>query len=142
MKKSFSTIILLIFMGSVFSQTYDLTLNVRNCDNNGGKLMIAAFKGANDFKNKENSAFNDAVTVNDSTVEINFHNIAPGKYAIAIFHDQNLDNILNTNQIGIPTEGFGFSGDYSLFTKPKFKDCSFQINNDTTIVINMHYLWN
>ena len=82
------------------------------------------------------------VVVNDSTVEVNFRNISAGKYAIAIYHDQNLDNKLNTNQIGIPTEGFGFSGNYSLFKKPKFKDCSFEINNDTTIVINMHYLWN
>ncbi|PLX03443.1 MAG: hypothetical protein C0595_07140 [Marinilabiliales bacterium] len=142
MKKQLLTIILLLFIGYGFSQNYSLTLNVKNCDPSGGKIMIAGFKGANDFNKKENSAFNKAVVVNDSTVEVNFHNISSGKYAIAIYHDQNIDNKLNTNQIGIPTEGFGFSGDYSLFKKPKFNDCSFEVNNDTTIVINMHYLWN
>ncbi len=142
MKKQFLTIVLLLFIGLGFSQTYSLTIKIENCDSSGGKLMIAGFKGASDFNNKENSAFNKAIIVNDSTVEVNFRNISPGKYAIAIYHDQNLDKELNLNQIGIPTEGFGFSGDYSLFKKPKFKDCGFELNNDTTIVINMHYLWN
>ena len=33
---------------------------------------------------------------------------APGNYAVALFHDENDDHHLNTNALGIPTEGYGF----------------------------------
>jgi uncharacterized protein (DUF2141 family) len=104
--------------------------------------MIAAFKNERDFKTKENASFRKSVEANDTSLIVSLKNIPKGKYAIAIFHDQNADNELNVNDIGIPSEGFGFSGDYSIFKKPKFRDCSFELSNDTSIVINIHYLWN
>ena len=101
MKRQFLSILFLLFFVGVFSQTHSLTLEIKGCDNSGGNLMIAGFKGAKDFNKKENSAFNKSEKVENSTLKLSFHNIEEGDYAIAIYHDQNLDNKLNLNQIVI-----------------------------------------
>jgi uncharacterized protein (DUF2141 family) len=38
---------------------------------------------------------------------LSFH-IKPGKYAIAVIHDENCNGKLDTNMFGIPKEGYGF----------------------------------
>jgi hypothetical protein len=43
---------------------------------------------------------------------------APGYYAVALFHDENDDHHLNTNALGIPTEGYGFSNNPTLYFGP------------------------
>jgi uncharacterized protein (DUF2141 family) len=37
-----------------------------------------------------------------------FSDIKPGKYAIAVIHDENCNGELDSNLFGIPTEGYGF----------------------------------
>ncbi|MBS0273131.1 MAG: DUF2141 domain-containing protein [Proteobacteria bacterium] len=43
---------------------------------------------------------------------------APGFYAVALFHDENNNHHLDTNFLGIPTEGYGFSQNPKLFLGP------------------------
>ncbi len=39
--------------------------------------------------------------------------IAPGKYNISYFHDENKNNELDADFMGIPKEGYGFSNNAS-----------------------------
>lgn len=43
---------------------------------------------------------------------------APGVYAVALFHDENANGHLDTNALGIPTEGYGFSNNPTLYFGP------------------------
>lgn len=43
---------------------------------------------------------------------------APGIYAVALFHDENANGHLDTNALGIPTEGYGFSNNPTLYFGP------------------------
>src|SRR5579864_8327859 len=43
---------------------------------------------------------------------------APGNYAVALFHDENANGHLDTNALGIPTEGYGFSNNPTLYFGP------------------------
>ena len=57
-------------------------------------------------------------------------NLKPGKYAFKYFHDENNDEKINTNLIGIPKEGYGFSNNAKgFFGKPSYKDVVFQLNS-------------
>jgi uncharacterized protein (DUF2141 family) len=42
----------------------------------------------------------------------------PGFYAVALFHDANDNGHFDTNFAGIPTEGFGFSNNPTLYLGP------------------------
>jgi uncharacterized protein (DUF2141 family) len=47
---------------------------------------------------------------------------APGRYAVALFHDENANGHLDTNGLGIPTEGYGFSNNPTLYLGPPALD--------------------
>jgi uncharacterized protein (DUF2141 family) len=65
----------------------------------------------------------------------------PGAYAVALFHDENDDHHLNTNALGIPTEGYGFSNDPTLYFGPPGLDkVRFALHpGDNPIAIRMKY---
>ncbi len=43
---------------------------------------------------------------------------APGNYAVALFHDENANGHYDTNFLGLPVEGAGFSKNPTLFVGP------------------------
>jgi uncharacterized protein (DUF2141 family) len=66
---------------------------------------------------------------------------APGTYAVALFHDENDDHHLNTNALGIPTEGYGFSNNPTLyFGPPDLAKVRFALHSgDNPIAVRMKY---
>jgi uncharacterized protein (DUF2141 family) len=52
---------------------------------------------------------------------ITFANVAPGRYAVALFHDENANGRLD-KVLMVPKEGFGFSRDAPVrFGPPRFR---------------------
>ena len=66
---------------------------------------------------------------------------APGYYAVALFHDENDNHHLDTNSLGIPTEGYGFSNNPTLyFGPPDLSRVRFSVHpGDNPITIRMKY---
>jgi uncharacterized protein (DUF2141 family) len=66
---------------------------------------------------------------------------APGYYAVALFHDENDNHHFDTNSLGIPTEGFGFSNNPTLyFGPPDLSRVRFSVHpGDNPIAIRMKY---
>jgi uncharacterized protein (DUF2141 family) len=52
------------------------------------------------------------------TLRFAFPGLKPGRYAVAVYHDENDNGELDTNLLGIPTEGYGFSNDATGFAGP------------------------
>jgi len=68
-----------------------------------------------------------APAINGETVQ--FRNVEPGRYAIALFHDENANGRMD-KMLMMPKEGFGFSRDAPLqFGPPKFGAASFAVGN-------------
>ena len=62
----------------------------------------------------------------------NFDGLAPGVFAVGMIHDENDNRKLDTNWMGIPTEGYGVSRDaIRKFTTPRFKDAAFSYGGGT-----------
>lgn len=58
---------------------------------------------------------------------IHFDGVPPGTYAIALIHDENSNNKLDTS-FGLPREGFGFSRNPVIrFGPPKFAQVQFAV---------------
>lgn len=76
--------------------------------------------------------------VMERNVLIQVDGIANGKYAVSLFHDENMDGVLNKNLLGIPKEKYGFSNNpNSTFGVPDFEDCLVEINGETQITIKI-----
>ena len=58
------------------------------------------------------------------------HDVAPGIYGIAVFHDENGNGKHDTNFLGLPLEGYGFSRDAPIMLgPPKFDDAKFELTD-------------
>ena len=63
-----------------------------------------------------------------------------GKYAVRFYHDENLNQKMETNIAGKPTEGYGFSNNVTgRFSMPPFEKWIFSLTHDTTIVLKPVY---
>lgn len=71
---------------------------------------------------------------------ITFKDIPDGKYAVQYFHDENSDDKIEKNRIGMPKEGYGFSNDaHGKFGPKKFEKWLFTIKGDTKIKVKTKY---
>jgi uncharacterized protein (DUF2141 family) len=76
------------------------------------------------------------------TVQLRFSNVKPGRYAIAVLHDENNNGKADRALGMMPKEGFGFSRDAKVrMGPPKFSDAVFDYGGgDKQLVIKMRYL--
>lgn len=67
--------------------------------------------------------------------------LAPGRYAVNAFHDENDNGELDTNLFGIPSEGYGFANDPdSSFGPPKFDAAAVNVGDTSeAAVMTMSY---
>jgi uncharacterized protein (DUF2141 family) len=85
-----------------------LTVTVSNIQSLSGSLQIGVFRSEAGWDGNE--AINGAVvTVDEATETATIHGLAPGDYALKMYHDVNGDGAMGTNLMGIPTEPFAFS---------------------------------
>ena len=76
-----------------------------------------------------------------NAASMSFDGLAPGGYALAIFHDENGNKKLDTF-LGIPREGFGFSRNPAVvFGPPRFQQARFEVSGGIArLSIRMQYL--
>lgn len=76
-----------------------------------------------------------------STHHLRLDHLSPGRYAIAIFHDENSNRNLD-KFAGIPKEGFAFSRNPSIkFRAPRFEEVAIDLMPGANQArLKMHYL--
>ena len=123
--------------------TATLTVVVDGIRNQDGEICMGIYSRAKGFPLDTDEVLESAcVQPTGTTLSHDFPGLKHGTYAVAVIDDQNGDRQLNTNFFGIPTEGFGISGNptVSITTgTPKFHDASFMLLQDTEINIFMKY---
>lgn len=68
------------------------------------------------------------VTPASQTVRLVFTGVAPGRYAIALLHDENSNGRMDRALMMMPKEGFGFSRDAPVVMgPPKFEKAAFEV---------------
>jgi uncharacterized protein (DUF2141 family) len=90
--------------------------------------------------NKDPQSLRLSVPAADGPVVV-FRHVAPGTYAVSLFHDENANNRMDT-RMGVPVEGYGFSRDAAvMFGPPKFDAAKFAVaGNDLTLPILVRYI--
>jgi len=107
-----------------------------------GNVGILIFTAKDGFPGDERKAFKQSVIpVESNQVEQVYHDLPPGKYAVAIIHDANGNRKLDTNFMGIPKEGYGVSNNIvNMFGPPGFEESSFVLKSGVfTTEIKVQY---
>ncbi|MEA5581738.1 DUF2141 domain-containing protein [Nodularia harveyana UHCC-0300] len=120
-----------------------LTVEIDGFPNKKGQACVSIFANSQGFPSKSDRVIKKQCTqITDTFLTVTFHNLQAGSYAVAVIHDQNQDQILNRNNLGMPIEGFGFSRNPQVRTSPpKFKDAAFVLAGPNTVIpIQLKYL--
>lgn len=104
-----------------------LTLKLEGLSEAKGHVYIAVAADAAAFDGKGKPAAVQRVEVTGPQLTITFPDLAPGTYAVSLFHDANGNGKLDTNLIGIPKEGYGFSNNVGARGRPKFDEAKFTL---------------
>ncbi len=109
--------------------------------NHKGYAGAAIFASPDGWPEQQDKAVvHDGFPFSGSEATLNFK-LPPGKYAVVVLHDENKDEKLDRNFLGIPTEGFGFANNPRVFlTAPSFAQAAVAVTCPvTTIGVKMIY---
>ena len=109
-------------------QKNQIHVEIGGLRNDKGQVVCALFSSAADFpKNAQKAVFRTTAPIADRQAVCEFHEVAPGNYAVSVFHDENSNGKLDTNFMGIPREGVGASNNAKgHFGPPKFAAAAFR----------------
>jgi len=115
-------------------------LNIRN---NIGTVDCALFDAPMGFPVEVlHSAMRLVVMrIRNTEARCDFENVPSGTYALVVLHDEDMNGKLDTNWLGMPKEGFGFSNDAkALSGPPSFSAASFVYDGkDRDLTIALRY---
>jgi uncharacterized protein (DUF2141 family) len=94
-----------------------------------GQVLIAVYRGEDGFPGEPTKAWKKLVTtVAGGRASVQLGDVPPGEYAVAVVHDENGNDALDTSWIGIPKEGIGTSNNArGRMGPPKYRDARFTV---------------
>ncbi len=129
---SLSTLVLL----SNNAHAAELTVNINDISAVEGHLMISLYADKESYY-QGNPARSNKVKITKAQEKIVFKDLADGDYAIKLYQDQNDNDKLDLNMLGVPKESYGFSNNVGRFGQPKYKKAKFSVKDNTIININL-----
>lgn len=128
---------------SSFSQSKGkIIVQINGVKGSKGFVLVALYNQSKGFPEDKKKVFRKAkATIKNGSATVEFTNLPYGDYAVAAMHDENNNQEMDKNFLGVPEEGYCFSNNIKpKLSAPSFKDCKFQLNAQSkTISVNMIY---
>jgi uncharacterized protein (DUF2141 family) len=106
-----------------------IRVHVSGFRNGDGDLACALFSQARNFPDG-NPLMGTLVAASRQGANCVFDNVAPGRYAVSVMHDENRNGKLDrVPLLGIPREGYGVSNNNTYATHgPVFEESAFEFD--------------
>jgi uncharacterized protein (DUF2141 family) len=116
-----------------------LTVVPVGLEENQGSVMISLVNSEAAFGDDEKPFRSAIVPVEDKRARGVFEEVPHGDYAVKVFHDENDNQKLDTNFVGMPKEMFGFSNNaLGRFGPPSYDQARFRFDAEAaTLEIEM-----
>ncbi|MBL7665211.1 MAG: DUF2141 domain-containing protein [Bacteriovoracaceae bacterium] len=109
------------------ANTQTLKLCFKNLKEQNAIIQIAIHNSPETFLKEDKTPYRIQSFVYHPDEPCTDLEVPPGRYAIAFFHDENDNQKLDENFLGIPNEAFGFSKNPKItFGPPTFNDVVFE----------------
>lgn len=99
--------------------------------NRGAPARVLLFDSADTFTDLRRAV--DTRVLGDEHDRCSFDDIAPGRYAVCVFVDENGNGVLDRSFLGIPVEPVGFSSGYEPKGPPTFELAAFDLAADEAV---------
>lgn len=133
--------ILLLGSSSALCAQGSIAVNVMDVKNNEGKIILSLYDQQEGFPAKKEHAFRRIkIDAREGEMSYTFSDLPYGTYALAVIHDENNDDTVSKNFIGLPKERIGVSNQ-TKFGKPSFDRSKFElVSSDPDIRVDLVFL--
>ncbi len=115
----------------------DLSLSVADGPAADATLYVALYSDAAGYADSKPVA-SQTTPMREGKARLVFPGLAPGRYALRAFADENGNGKLDTNLMGLPTERYGFSNDAKgNRAAPDFEAAAIRVDADLQTVIHL-----
>lgn len=137
-------VFLLVSLSTTFSsftsqKVIPFEVTITNIRSEKGQFVIGVYKDALAFE-KEKASEKLVIKkqrIKDGMQKITIY-LEPGIYGISMLDDEDNNQKMNYNMIGLPTEGFGFLNYYhSGLRKPSFDDFKLKLSPETNVPLSI-----
>jgi len=135
-------VFLVLNLGFTSLPKYTITVNIKGFKNKKGQIGLALYNNENQYTNNPWKHFSKLKSsAKDSVVTLTLTNIVKGKYAVTFLDDENSNKKMDYSFFGLPQEGFGFSNNANpgFLSAPKYEKCTFDLNADKEMTLNIQY---
>ncbi len=138
MKKIKYTAVFAVIGFSAISAQNSLTVHVSNIEAAKRNVEIGLFNKEKGFLKNGHQYVSKKIKVAGNKVKYTFQNLPKGHYSVAVYHDANGNSKCDTNMIGMPTEGFGFSQNFRpKLSAPTFDQTKVFVENSKSVEIKL-----
>jgi uncharacterized protein (DUF2141 family) len=106
-----------------------------------GTVFVGLYATPSKFLNGNQSDAIKKVRASTGPITVAFDNLPPGTYAVGAYHDENGNDHLDTNLLGLPVEGYALSnGVRAVMSKPTFQQAAFTVGTgDKPVSLHIRY---
>ena len=118
-----------------------IVVTVSGLKNANGGVYVGLYATPSKFLNGTQVDAMKKVRASTGPITVTFDNLPPGTYAVGSYHDENNNDHLDTDFIGLPSEGYALSnGVRAVFSKPNFHEAAFTVGNgDKPVGLHIRY---
>ena len=121
----------------------DLSIEVRGVRSADGRVYVAVHgpESKDTFPSGDDIVSGLREPAQIGTLHFVVNDLPAGRYAVNAFHDENDNGELDTNLVGIPSEGYGFANDPSTtFGPADFEEAAVTVGETSGVaVLTMSY---
>jgi hypothetical protein len=120
---------------SVIDTLGKLKVDLSGMQNMNGSINFALYNNSSSFNDPTQVYKSLSLTPTGANMSFTIDSLPEGSYAFGVFHDENNNQAIDQNWLGIPTEGFAFSNNaMGTFGPPTYAQATFVVLKNQTHV--------
>lgn len=135
--KKFATYITIATCYSGSLMAANVHLDITDITALNGDILVVLYDSPEDYSQSNAPLASRKIPASAETISTAFADLPAGDYAIKLFHDENSNGQLDSNMMGLPKEGYGFSNNAGRFGPASFEEAKFSVTEDTNISIKI-----
>ena len=118
-----------------------IVVTIDGVHNNQGNVFVGLYAGPAKFLQGNQNDAQRKVRASTGPMTVVFDNLPPGTYAVGAFHDENANDHLDTNMLGLPVEGYALSNNVrAVMAKPTFQQAAFTVGEQgANVALHIRY---
>jgi uncharacterized protein (DUF2141 family) len=117
-----------------------LTVVLTGVSSGTGTVRVGVYRDPATFRKEAHATKVVEVPAAQGDVRVHVDGLAPGRYAIMAYHDENANQKLDLRLGMFPIEGYGLSNNPTVIGPPSFEDSAFSLEaGGSTVTMPMRY---